>query len=178
MSLTCVDAVSRQRCLSDSCCEGLRPWHLQQLCLFICESGKWWYDPIIFYRSSSWFWCSSLFMWIQIFCYLTYMVWLASDEWKFTDHIIAQLFGVGKIMIFLNQKIRFFDLNQIFWFKSDFFQKIRIFAFFSLYSTVKHVSIIYIAKTVENLSSIVSCTLHRIKVPEPVTVKSVIKEVE
>ena len=28
----------------------------------------------------------------------------------------------------------------------------------------------------ENLSSIVSCTLHRIKVPEPVTVKSVVEE--
>jgi len=35
---------------------------------------------------------------------------------------------------------------------------------------------IYIAKTAENLSSIVSCTLHRIKVPEPVTVKSVVEE--
>jgi len=35
---------------------------------------------------------------------------------------------------------------------------------------------IYIAKIAENLSSIVSCKLHRIKVPEPVTVKSVIEE--
>jgi len=32
------------------------------------------------------------------------------------------------------------------------------------------------AKIAENLSSIVSCTLHRIKVPDPVTVKSVIEE--
>jgi len=34
----------------------------------------------------------------------------------------------------------------------------------------------YIAKIAENLSSIVSCTLHRIKVPESVTVKSVVEE--
>jgi len=69
-----------------------------------------------------------------------------------------------------------FDLNQIFCFKSDFlffFQKIHIFAIFSLYYAVKHQ---YIDKIVENLSRIVSCTLHRIKVAEPVTVKSVVKE--
>jgi len=44
---------------------------------------------------------------------------------------------------------------------------------FSLYYGVKHQ---YIAKIVENLSSILSCTLHRIKIPEPVTVKSVVEE--
>jgi len=44
---------------------------------------------------------------------------------------------------------------------------------FRLHYAVKHQ---YIAKIAENLSSIVSCTLHRIKVPEPVTVKSVIEE--
>jgi len=46
---------------------------------------------------------------------------------------------------------------------------------FSLYYAVKHQ---YIAKIAENLSSTVSCTLHRIKVPEPVTVKSVIEELK
>jgi len=39
---------------------------------------------------------------------------------------------------------------------------------FSLYCAVKHQ---YIAKIAENLSSIVSCMLHEIKVREPVTVK-------
>jgi len=66
--------------------------------------------------------------------------------------------------------------SDFFLFKSDFFiffQKNRIFTIFSLYCTVKHQ---YIAKIAENLSSIVSCTLHRIKVPKLVTVKSVVKE--
>ena len=44
---------------------------------------------------------------------------------------------------------------------------------FHLYYAVEHE---YIAKTAENLSSIVSCVLHRIKVPEPVTEKSVVEE--
>jgi len=69
---------------------------------------------------------------------------------------------------FLNQKIRIFYLNQF------FFKNIHIFTIFSLYYAVKHQCI---NKIVENLSSIVSCTLHWIKVPEPVTVKSVIEEV-
>jgi len=47
----------------------------------------------------------------------------------------------------------------------DFFKK--IFRGFSLY---------YAVQIAENLSSIVSCTLHRIKVPEPVTVKSLVEE--
>jgi len=47
------------------------------------------------------------------------------------------------------------------------------FRVFSLYYAVKHQ---HIAKIAENLSSIVSCTLHRIKVPEPVIVKSVVEE--
>jgi len=47
------------------------------------------------------------------------------------------------------------------------------FAIFSLYYAVKHQ---YVAKIMENLSSIVSCTLHRIEVLEPMTVKSVIEE--
>jgi len=62
-----------------------------------------------------------------------------------------------------------FDLNQIFLFKSDFFQKNRIFAFFSLYCAVKHHS-------QDCGKSLKRCTLHRIKVPEPVTVKSVVGE--
>jgi len=59
-------------------------------------------------------------------------------------------------------KIRFFDF---------FFKKTRIFAIFSLYYAAKHQ---YVAKIAENLSSIVSCTLHRIEIPGPVTVKSVV----
>jgi len=34
----------------------------------------------------------------------------------------------------------------------------------------------YVAKITENLSSIVSCALHRIEVLEPMTVKSVVEE--
>jgi len=33
-----------------------------------------------------------------------------------------------------------------------------------------------LAQIAENLSNIVSCTLHRIKGPEPLTVKSVVEE--
>jgi len=44
---------------------------------------------------------------------------------------------------------------------------------FSLYYAVNRQ---YMDKIVENLSSIVSCTLHRIKVPEPVTVKPAVEE--
>jgi len=54
-----------------------------------------------------------------------------------------------------------------------FVTNIRIFAIVSLYSAVNHQ---YIAKIAENVLSIVSCTLHRIKVPEPVTVESVVEE--
>jgi len=62
--------------------------------------------------------------------------------------------GLAKITILKNKKNQiFFYLNQI------FFQKIRIFTIFSLYYAVKYQ---YIAQIAENLSSIVSCTLHRI----------------
>ena len=63
------------------------------------------------------------------------------------------------------KKIRFFIQITCFYFKSHFFQKILVFSRFSVYI------MLYIAKIAENLSSIVGCTLHRIKVPEPVTVK-------
>jgi len=65
-------------------------------------------------------------------------------------------------MIFLIKKIRCFDLNQIFYLNQIFLFFLNgIFAIFSLYYAVKHQ---YIAKFGENLSSIVSCMLHRIEV--------------
>jgi len=70
------------------------------------------------------------------------------------------LISVGKNHDFLKIK-----KSDFFLFKSDliFFSKNNIFAIFSLYYAVKHQ---YIAKFAENLSSIVSCTLHKIEVVE------------
>jgi len=69
----------------------------------------------------------------------------------------------------LKKKSDSFDLNQIFYLNQNFFsKKNHIFTSFSLYYAVKHE---YIDKTVENLSSIVSCMLHRIKVAEPMSVQ-------
>jgi len=71
--------------------------------------------------------------------------------------------GWKKIM-FLKSKNQIF-LNQI------FFSESHIFVIFRLYYAVKHQY-----QDCESLSSIVICALHRIKVPEPVTVKSVVEE--
>jgi len=61
------------------------------------------------------------------------------------------------------EKIRFFYLNQIFFgFKSDFF--LNFFAFFLHFSVL-----LCIVVALNNLNFIVSCTLHRITVAEPVT---------
>jgi len=78
---------------------------------------------------------------------------------------------VGTNHALKNIKNQIFYLNQIFL----FFQKNHIFAIFRLYYAVKHQCI---DKIVENISSIVSCTLHRIKVPEPVTVKLVVEDLD
>jgi len=84
-----------------------------------------------------------------------------------------QLVLLHSVICVVGLEKSWFKKNQIFWFKSDFlFFLNRIFAFFSLYYAVKHYTY---SQDCRKFLKLASCMLHRIKVPEPVTVKSVIE---
>ena len=77
---------------------------------------------------------------------------------RVASHVAYRLVaGLEKIMILKKSK-----KNQIFLFKSDLFYFIFYFLHFSV--------LLCIVVALNNLNFIVSCTLHRIKVPEPVTI--------